>query len=137
MRRGPCQDQTNGQMAEEGHLLQPPLGKLIKPSISTILPLSAVKGTQGLAALPKPGVNNLPCNELGREATTVTCCLPPACLGCQPPHPPAAGSEMAWTPSCPWGIPVSFTTHKEKEAEVHCGLRVAAWQTVCGAGDGV
>lgn len=102
-------------MAEEGHPLQPPLGKLIKPSISTILPLSATKGAQGPAALPKPGVNNLPCNELSREATRATCCPPPACLGFQPPHPPAAGSGMAWSPSCPWGSLDPYYSQKDKE----------------------
>ena len=45
--RGGSHQKTNGQMAERRHRLQPPLGKLIKPSISAGLPLSAPRGTQG------------------------------------------------------------------------------------------
>lgn len=92
-------------MAKEGHPLQPPLGKLIKPSISTVLPLSDAKDTQGPATLPKPGVNN-GMNLAEKQPE------PPAALhlrlGSQPPQ--WEGME----PSGPWGSCIFYHSQKEK-----------------------
>lgn len=73
-------------MAEEGHPLQPPLGKLIKPSISTALPLSVMKGTQGLAALPNQELITYPVMNSAEKQPELP--ADPTCLPGLPASPP-------------------------------------------------
>lgn len=113
---------TNGQMAERRRRLQPPLGKLIKPSISAGQALSASRAPRAQAALPKPGVNSTqPLSELSPDQSeTPSLCLP-ACLQQEggghassplppgvnrSPHRPAGGGGRRGGPSNTLGLGV-------------------------------
>lgn len=95
------------------HRLQPPLGKLIKPSISTVLPLSATKGGHSGPQLPCPSQELITYPVMNSAENPQKHLLSSTCL-CSSFLPTGSWDWCGMATLLPLGIPVSFTTHRKE-----------------------